>query len=44
VGVPERRRPLRRPRSRWEDCNKIGLKETGLEAVDWIKLAEVRYV
>jgi hypothetical protein len=30
VGKPEGRRPLRRPRSRWEDNIKIGLQELGL--------------
>jgi hypothetical protein len=39
VGKPEGKRPLRRLRHRWEDNIKMDLKETGLEAVDWIHLA-----
>jgi hypothetical protein len=37
--LPEGKRPLGRPRRRWEDKVKIDLKEIGLEAVDWIRLA-----
>jgi hypothetical protein len=29
VGKPERKRPLGRPRRRWEDTIKIDLKEVG---------------
>jgi hypothetical protein len=29
VGKPERRRPLGRPRRRWEDNIKMGLREVG---------------
>jgi hypothetical protein len=29
VGKPERRRPLGRPRRRWEDNIKINLREVG---------------
>jgi hypothetical protein len=38
----EGKRPLRRPRHRWEDNIKVHLKETGLEGVDWIHLAHDR--
>jgi hypothetical protein len=39
VGRPERRRPLERPRHRWEDNIKVDLREIGFGAVDWINLA-----
>ena len=37
---PERKRPLRRPRRRWEDNIKIYLREVGCHPGDWIDLAE----
>jgi hypothetical protein len=40
VGRPERRRPLRRPRRRWEDSIKMDLGEIAFEDVDWINLAQ----
>jgi len=39
VGKPEGKRPLGRPRRRWEDNIKMDLQEVGCEGVDWIKLA-----
>jgi hypothetical protein len=42
VGKPEGRRPLRRPRRRWEDGIRMDLRETGLGGVDWIRLAQDR--
>jgi hypothetical protein len=39
VGKPEGRRPLGRPRLRWEDNIKMDLREVGLGGVDWIDLA-----
>jgi hypothetical protein len=42
VGKPEGRRPLGRPRRRWEDGVRMDLRETGLEGVDWIRLAQDR--
>jgi hypothetical protein len=39
VGKPEGRRPLGRPRRRWEDNIKI---EFGLGGIDWINLAQDR--
>jgi hypothetical protein len=42
VGKPEIKRPLGRPRRRWEDGNRMDLKETGLRGVDWIRLAQDR--
>jgi hypothetical protein len=42
VGKPEGRRPLGRPRRRWEDNIKIDLREVGWGGVDWINLAQDR--
>jgi hypothetical protein len=42
VGKPEWRRPLARPRRRWEDNIKMDLGEIGLEDVNWIHLAQDR--
>jgi hypothetical protein len=42
VGKPEGKRPLGRPRCRWEDNIKTELKEIGWEGVDWILLAQDR--
>jgi hypothetical protein len=42
VGRPERRRPLGRPRHRWEDNIKLDLREIGFGDVDWIHLAQDR--
>jgi hypothetical protein len=39
VGKPEGRRPLGRPRHRWEDNIEMALKEVGWGAMDWIDLA-----
>jgi transcription termination factor 2 len=39
VGSPEGKRPLRRPRRRWEDNIKIHLMEIGIDGADWIRLA-----
>jgi hypothetical protein len=41
VGRPEGRRPLGRPRRRWEDI-KMDLWETGFGDVDWIHWAQDR--
>jgi len=40
VGKPKGKRPLGRPRRRWEDNNKMDLQEVGCGGVDWIKLAQ----
>jgi hypothetical protein len=40
VGMPDGKRPLGRPRRRWEDMD---LRETGLEGEDWIRLAQDRH-
>jgi hypothetical protein len=42
VGKPEGKRPLRRPRLRWEDNIKADLQEVGCGGMDWIKLDEDR--
>ena len=42
VGKPEGKRPLRRPRRRWEDNIKMDLQEVGCGGMDWIELARDR--
>jgi hypothetical protein len=42
VGKPEGKRPLGRPRHRWEDNNKMDLQEVGCGGMDWIELAQER--
>ena len=42
VGKPEEKRPLGRPRRRWEDNIKMDLREVGCDPGDWIYLAEHR--
>jgi len=42
VGKPEGKRPLGRPRRRWEDNIKMDLKEIGCGGMDWIELAQDR--
>jgi hypothetical protein len=42
VGRPEGRRPLERPRHRWEDNIKMDLREIGFGDVDWIHMAQDR--
>jgi len=39
VWKPEGKRPLAKPRLRWEDSTKMDLQEVG---VDWIELAQNR--
>jgi hypothetical protein len=40
VGKPKGKRPLGRPRRRWEDGIRKDLREIGLGSVDWIRLAQ----
>jgi hypothetical protein len=40
VGKPERKRPLRRPRRRWENNIKLDLQEVGWEGMAWIDLTQ----
>jgi hypothetical protein len=42
MGKPEGRRPLERPRRRWEDGIRMDLRENGWDSVDWIQLAQDR--
>jgi hypothetical protein len=42
VGKPEGKRPLGRPRRRWEDGIRMNLGEISLGGVDWIRLAQDR--
>jgi len=42
VGKPEEKRPLGRPRGRWEDNIKMDLQEVGCGGMDWIELAQDR--
>ena len=43
VGKPEEKRPLGRPRHRWEENIKMDLQE-GRRGMEWIKLAQDREV
>jgi hypothetical protein len=40
VGKPEGRKPLWRPRRRWEDNIRMDLREVGCGWVDWMELAQ----
>jgi hypothetical protein len=40
MGKPEGKRPLGRPRRRWEDGLRMHLREIGWSSVDWIQLAQ----
>jgi hypothetical protein len=42
VGRPEGKRPLGRPRHRWEDNIKMDLREIGIDGANWIRLAQDR--
>jgi hypothetical protein len=42
VGMPDGKRPLERPRRRWEDNVKLDLKEIGIDGANWIQLAKDR--
>jgi len=42
VGRPEGKRPLKRPKRRWEDNIKMDLRETGINGANWIQLAHDR--
>jgi hypothetical protein len=39
MGKPQEKRPLRRPRRRWEDNIKINLRVITWCGMDWIDLA-----
>jgi hypothetical protein len=40
LGVPKK--PLRRPRRRWEDNIKMNLREIGIDGANWVQLAQNR--
>jgi hypothetical protein len=42
VGRPKGKRPLGRPRHRWEDNIKMDLRVIGIDGVNWIQLAQNR--
>ena len=42
VGKPRGKRPLGRPRRRWEDNIRMYLREVGCGCVDWVELAQDR--
>jgi hypothetical protein len=42
VEKPEEKRPLGRPRGRWEDNIKMDLQEVGFGGVGWIGMAQDR--
>ena len=42
VGKPDGKRPLGRPRLKWEDNIMMDLKEVGRGCGDWMELAEDR--
>ena len=42
VGKHKGKRPLGRPRHRWEDNIKVVLQEVGCGGMDWIEMAQVR--
>ena len=44
VGKPEEKRPLERPRRRWEDNIKMDLREVGCHPGEWIDLAEDQWL
>jgi hypothetical protein len=42
VGKPEGRRPLGRPRRRWEDNIRMDLRQVACGCVDWMELVQDR--
>jgi hypothetical protein len=42
VGKPEGKRPLGRPRHRWEDNIEMDLLEVGCGGMNWIELSQDR--
>ena len=42
MGKPEGKRPLGRPRRRWEDNIKMDLREVGCNPREWIDITEDR--
>jgi hypothetical protein len=42
IGRLESKRPLGRPRHRWEDNIKMDFREIGVDKANWIQLAQDR--
>ena len=42
TGTPAGKRPLGRPRRRWEDYIRMDLKEIGINTRNWVDLAQDR--
>jgi hypothetical protein len=42
VGRPKGKRPLGRPRHRWEDNIEVDFREIGINGANWIQLAQDR--
>jgi hypothetical protein len=42
VGKPQGKRPLGRPKRKWEDNIKMDLREVGWGGMDWVDLAQDR--
>jgi hypothetical protein len=42
VGRPKGKKPLGRPRHRWENNIKMNLREIGIDEANWICLAQDR--
>jgi hypothetical protein len=42
IGRPKGKRPIGRPRRRWEDNIKLDLMEIGIDGANWIQLAQDR--
>jgi hypothetical protein len=42
VGRPEGKRPLERPRHRWEDNIELDIREIGIDGTNWIQTAQYR--
>jgi hypothetical protein len=40
MGKPEGKRPLGRPRRRWENGIRINIREIGWKDVEWVQLAQ----
>lgn len=40
VGKPEGKKPIGRPRYRWQDNIKVNLEEIGWVGMDWVDVAE----
>jgi hypothetical protein len=42
AGKPEGKRPIGRPRRRWEDNIKMNLQEVGCDCMDWTDVVQDR--